>query len=258
MDIIDTILLGIVEGITEFLPISSTGHMILVSYLLKIEETDFLKTFEVFIQLGAISAIVWLYAQRLLNNWKLIFKLTIAFIPTGVVGLLAYEFIKTYLFSPLVVATSLFVGGLVLILIDKKVEGKEALHEETAALSIKNALMIGFFQCLAMIPGVSRAAATIIGGVMNGLNKKQAAEFSFLLAVPTMLAASGYDLLKSEIIFTDEQIISLGIGFILAFGTAWIAIKIFLRILTKVGFKYFGYYRVLLGCVFLAWYYYQL
>ncbi|WPP51931.1 undecaprenyl-diphosphate phosphatase [Catalinimonas niigatensis] len=257
MDIIDSIILGIIEGITEFLPISSTGHMILTAHLLKIQENEFVKTFEVLIQLGAISAIVWLYAKRFLTNWNLYFKLIAAFIPTGIFGFLAYDFIKLYLFSPVVVAISLVIGGIILVLIDDKIENNSSRWMSVADISYKNAFLIGLFQCLAMIPGVSRAAATIIGGVFNGLSKKQAAEFSFLLAVPTMLAASGYDLLKSNIAFTNDQLLYLAIGFLVSFVSAWFAVRLFLKLLEKFGFKYFGYYRIVLGLVFLIWIYSQ-
>lgn len=251
MNIIDVIILGIIEGITEFLPVSSTGHMILASAAMGMEETEFLKTFEIVIQLGAILAIVLLYAPRFLRDFKIYIKLIIAFIPTGVIGLLAYSTIKEYLFSPTVVAISLIVGGIVLIVLDKMIERRKSCYEDVHDIPNKNAVAIGLFQCLAMIPGTSRSAATIIGGLLNGFDKKQAAEFSFLLAVPTMIAASGYDLLKSYETINQSNLVSLGIGFVIAFISAWFAVKLFVKAIEKYGFRYFGYYRILIGVLFL-------
>lgn len=251
MNLLEAIIIGLVEGLTEFLPVSSTGHMILAAYLMKLENTDFLKTFEVVIQLGAILAIVWIYAKRFLSSFEIYLKLLVAFIPTGVIGLLAYKTIKAYLFSPLVVAVSLILGGVILILLDTKVEQKKSGWKELEDISYKNAFFIGLIQCFSMVPGVSRAAATIIGGVFNGFDKKQAAEFSFLLAVPTMFAASGYDLLKTKMEFSQENLIMLLAGMVVAFVSAWFAVKLFLTIINRFGFKHFGYYRIIIGIVFL-------
>lgn len=251
MNIIDVIILGIIEGITEFLPVSSTGHMILASAAMRMEETEFLKTFEIVIQLGAILAIVLLYAPRFLSDFKIYIKLIVAFIPTGVIGLLAYSTIKEYLFSPVVVAISLIIGGIVLIVLDNMIEKRKSCYQDVHDIPTKNAIGIGLFQCLAMIPGTSRSAATIIGGLVNGFNKKQAAEFSFLLAVPTMVAASGYDLLKSYETINSSNLVSLGIGFAVAFVSAWFAVKLFVKAIEKYGFRYFGYYRILVGVLFL-------
>jgi len=251
MSIIQSIIIAIIEGITEFLPISSTGHMILASSLMKIQDDAFVKTFEISIQLGAIMSIVMLYAKRFLQGISIYLKLGIAFIPTAIVGFLAYSFIKAYLFNPFIVAGSLIIGGIVLILIDKKVVNRKSSTDVLENITYKNAFFIGLIQCFSMIPGVSRAAATIIGGVFNGLDKKQAMEFSFLLAVPTMFAATGYDLLKTPVVFTKHEIVLLIIGFIVALVTAWIAVKIFVRIVENYGFKYFGYYRIIIGIIFL-------
>ncbi|NVO08982.1 MAG: undecaprenyl-diphosphate phosphatase [Bacteroidales bacterium] len=251
MTIIQTIILSIIEGLTEFLPISSTGHMILASSIMKIQDDTFVKTFEIAIQLGAILAIVMLYAKRFFQGFPIYFKLGTAFLPTAIIGFLAYPFIKAYLFNSVIVAVSLIVGGIVLILIDKKVVNQQSKTDVLESITYKNAFFIGLIQCVSMIPGVSRAAATITGGVFNGLNKKQATEFSFLLAVPTMFAATGYDLLKTPIIFSKQEIILLAIGLIIAFITAWIAVKIFLKIVENYGFKHFGYYRIIIGIVFL-------
>ena len=231
--------------------------MILASYLLKMQETEFLKTFEIVIQIGAILAIVGIYARRFLTSFTIYLKLATAFVPTGVIGLLAYKTIKTYLFSPLVVSISLVVGGIVLILIDKKVEKGESRWDDVEDISYRNAFFIGLIQCFSMVPGVSRAAATIIGGVFNGFDKRQAAEFSFLLAVPTMFAASGYDLLKTGFTFDHDSLILLATGLVVAFVTAWFAVKAFLVILQKYGFKQFGYYRIVIGIVFLLIFYFN-
>jgi undecaprenyl-diphosphatase len=252
MTIIQTIILAIIEGLTEFLPVSSTGHMILMSSAMHIQEADFVKTFEISIQLGAILAIVFLYAKQFfLKGITIYLKLVIAFLPTGVIGLLAYKIIKTYLFNSTVVAISLVVGGIILILIDRKVVSQKSRTDELENISYKHAFFIGLIQCFSMIPGTSRAAATIVGGIFNGLDKKQATEFSFLLAVPTMFAATGYDLLKTPIQFNHHEIILLVLGLVIAFFTAWLAVKVFLKIVENYGFKHFGYYRILLGIIFL-------
>ena len=253
MDIVQAVILSIVEGATEFLPVSSTGHMILASYMMKIHDQAFVKTFTIAIQLGAIAAIVMLYYRRFLQSRQIYIKLGIAFIPTAIVGFLAYKTIKTYLFNPLGVSLALVAGGIVLIAIDKQVVARESRYAAPEDISYKNAFFIGLIQCLSMIPGVSRAAATIIGGVFNGLDKKQATEFSFLLAVPTMLAATGYDLLKTDAVVGSAEIMLLACGFIGAFLSAWVAVMIFVRFVQSHGFKVFGYYRIVIGIVFLLY-----
>jgi undecaprenyl-diphosphatase len=225
--------------------------MILASSIMNIPEDAFVKTFEISIQIGAIMAIVLLYAKRFLQGISIYLKLAIAFIPTGIIGFLAYPYIKTYLFNPIIVSISLVLGGIVLILIDKKVVGQESKTAELENISYKNAFFIGLFQSISMIPGVSRAAATIVGGIFNGLDKKQAIEFSFLLAVPTMFAATGYDLYKTTIGFSGHEIFLLSLGLVVAFITAWIAVKVFVKIVQNYGFKYFGYYRIIIGIIFL-------
>lgn len=251
MNIIQTIVLSIIEGITEFLPISSTGHMILASSLMNISEDAFVKTFEISIQIGAIMAIVLMYAKRFLQGITIYIKLAVAFIPTGILGIFAYHYIKAYLFNPIVVSVSLIVGGIVLILIDKKMVSQQSKTDVLENISYKNAFFIGLFQSVSMIPGVSRAAATIIGGIFNGLDKKQALEFSFLLAVPTMVVATGYDLYKTPVVFTGHEIFLVCLGLVIAFITAWIAVKVFINLVQNYGFKYFGYYRIILGIIFL-------
>ncbi len=251
MNIIQTIVLSIIEGITEFLPISSTGHMILASSLMNISEDAFVKTFEISIQIGAIMAIVLMYAKRFLQGITIYIKLAVAFIPTGILGIFAYHYIKAYLFNPIVVSVSLIAGGIVLILIDKKMVSQQSKTDVLENISYKNAFFIGLFQSVSMIPGVSRAAATIIGGIFNGLDKKQALEFSFLLAVPTMFVATGYDLYKTPVVFTGHEIFLVCLGLVIAFITAWIAVKVFINLVQNYGFKYFGYYRIILGIIFL-------
>jgi undecaprenyl-diphosphatase len=251
MNIIQSIILSIIEGLTEFLPISSTGHMILASSIMNIPEDAFVKTFEISIQIGAIMAIVWLYARRFMQGISIYLKLAVAFIPTGIIGFVAYPFIKAYLFNPIVVTISLILGGIVLILIDKRVAGQQSKTDALENISYKNALFIGLFQSVSMIPGVSRAAATIVGGIFNGLDKKQAIEFSFLLAVPTMFAATSYDLYKTSVEFSGHEVLLLVLGLVVAFITAWIAVKAFIKFVQNYGFKYFGYYRILVGVLYL-------
>jgi undecaprenyl-diphosphatase len=251
MTLFQSIIIAIIEGLTEFLPISSTGHMILASAAMGIHDDEFVKTFEVFIQLGAILAIALMYIKRFFKSIDIYLKLFAAFLPTAIIGFLAYDYIKAYLFNPVVVSVSLILGGIFLIFIDKKVVNSKTDLAELEDMSYKNAFFIGLCQCLSMVPGTSRAAATIIGGVFNGLDKKQATEFSFLLAVPTMMAAGGYDLVKSDLAFTSDQLIMLGIGSLVAFVSAWIAVKLFLKYVSSHGFTAFGYYRIALGVLFL-------
>jgi len=251
MTIIQAIIIAIVEGLTEFLPVSSTGHMILTSSILGVENNAFLKTFEISIQIGAILAIVIMYIKRFFKSFDIYIKLLAAFIPTAIVGFLAYGFIKEYLFNPMIVAVTLIAGGIILILINRKMVSQVSKYKEVEDVSLKNAFFIGLIQCVSMIPGVSRAAATIVGGTFNGFNKKQAMEFSFLLAVPTMFAATGYDLLKTPVQFTHNDIMLLLIGLVTAFIVAWIAVKAFIAFVEKHGFAFFGWYRIAVGILYL-------
>lgn len=251
MSLLQAIIIAIIEGLTEFLPVSSTGHMILATHFMGIGKDEFVKTFEISIQLGAILAIATMYAKRFLRGWDIYLKLGVAFFPTAVVGFLAYKFIKAYLFNPVVVSLSLLIGGIILIIIDSRVVKRESSVESLEKIPFKNAFIIGAIQCVSMVPGVSRAAATIIGGVFNGLDKKQATEFSFLLAVPTMFAATGYDLIKTANHFGTQHIPLLGIGVVFAFASAWVAVKIFLKLVENYGFKCFGIYRIIIGILFL-------
>ena len=251
MTTIESILISIIEGVTEFLPISSTGHMILASSLMGINKEEFVKTFEIVIQIGAILSVLTIYYKRFLVSLDIYFKLLVAFLPTGIIGFIAYKTIKAYLFNPYTVSIALIVGGILLILLDKWSEKKESKFDFTDEITYLGALKIGLIQCLSMIPGVSRSGATIFGGIFSGFNRAQAAEFSFLLAIPTMFAATGYDLLKSKDAIHREDLQLLLIGGIVAFVFALIAIKAFIAFITRNGFKHFGYYRIALGVLFL-------
>jgi len=251
MTIAEGFWIALIEGITEFLPVSSTGHMIMLARFFEIHDDEFVKTFEVFIQTGAILAIAIMYIKKFLQGIDVYLRLGVAFLPIAVLGFLGYDFIKNVLFSPIVVAVSLIAGGLVLIIVDKKVVSQLSRYDDIANISYKDSFLIGLWQCFALIPGVSRAAASIVGGVFNGFDKKQATEFSFLLALPTVAAAAGYDLIKTELIFSNREYLLLGMGLVVAFISAWFAVKIFLKIVENYGFKHFGYYRILLGIIFL-------
>lgn len=247
---IDALILGTVEGLTEFLPISSTGHMILTAALLKLQHTEFLKSFEVAIQLGAILSVLVLYFQRLIQGLALYKRLFVAFLPTATVGFVLYKLIKGYLFNPLVVSLALIVGGFVLIILDRWIESRPFCYEPEN-LPYAKAAWIGLIQCFSMVPGVSRAGATIIGGLLHGLDKKQATEFSFLLAIPTMLAATGYDLFKSWHAISSQELGLLAIGAGVAFISALLAIKLFIALVVRFGFRWFGWYRIVAGVLFL-------
>lgn len=247
MSIWQAIILAIVEGITEFLPVSSTGHMIIASSMMGISHLEFTKMFTVNIQFGAILSVLVLYWKRFFQTADFYFKLFIAFLPAAIIGFLLNDFIDALLENVVVVAVSLLVGGIILIFIDKI-----ANDTREKEITYFTALKIGLFQCIAMIPGVSRSASTIIGGMLQGLSRKQAAEFSFFLAVPTMAAAGGYKLLKTYDTIKAEDIQTLLIGNVVAFVVAMLAIKFFISFLTKYGFKVFGYYRIILGLILLG------
>ncbi len=250
MNFIDAIILGIVEGITEFLPISSTGHLILASDLLHLPETDFLKTFQIVIQLGAIGAIVALYWQKLFFDRALIQKIAIALFPALGVGFLFYAFIRELFESSLTVVISLFIGGLVLIFFELWHRKQTDIGEELSSLSFSKAFGIGLFQALSVIPGVSRAGATILGGLILGLKRKAIVEFSFLLAVPTMLAATTLDLVKHGNLFSSADFKLLAVGFVTAFIVAIIAVKFLLRFIETHTFIAFGIYRIIAASLF--------
>jgi len=244
---IESIIIAIVEGITEFLPVSSTGHMILTEGLLGMKSDDFIQAFIINIQFGAILSVVVLYWKRFFQTWDFYYKLFVAFLPAAVIGLLLSDYIDSLLENVYVVAVMLILGGVVLVFVDKWFNNPS----EDQEISYSTALKIGFFQTIAMIPGVSRSAATIIGGMSQRLTRKTAAEFSFFLAVPTMFAASGYKLMKNYEAINTDNILMLITGNVVAFIVALIAIKSFISYLTKHGFKIFGYYRIIVGVLIL-------
>lgn len=254
MNIIQTIIIAIVEGLTEFLPVSSTGHMIITERLLKIPDNDYTKMFTVVIQLGAILAVVVLYWKKFFDfkNWQFYLKLIVGIIPAVILGLLFSDQIDALLGSSITVAISLLVGGIFLLFVDKAFQSPRIESEKE--VTFLNSFVIGAWQCLAMIPGVSRSAASIIGGMQQKLTRNAAAEFSFFLAVPTMLAATGFKLLHHYNTlegFTFEEIKLLAIGNVVAFIVAMLAIKFFIGFLKKYGFRIWGLYRITIGILLL-------
>ena len=252
MTVIDAIILGIVEGFTEFLPISSTGHLIVVSSFLGLEQTNAHKTFEVAIQLGSILAVLFLFAKRLLVDKMLWVKIIIAFLPTAIFGFLFYKTIKS-LFGMESVAIMLIIGGFIFLIVEYFRRNHDDSKDKTINdLSIKEALTIGLFQSLSMVPGTSRSGATMIGGLFAGLSRKSAAEFSFLLAIPTMFVATFYDLYKNrhEMIIDDYSL--LAVGFVTAFVVAFFTVKAVMNFLTTHTFVVFGIYRIIFGILLLT------
>lgn len=257
MSVIQAILLAIIEGITEFLPISSTGHMIIGSSIMGIASNSFVKAFTVAIQFGAIASVIVLYWDRFWQSLKFYYVLAIAFLPAAVLGFLLNDVVDTLLEQVDVVGWMLIAGGIVLLFVDRFFD--RTIQAGSSSVSYPRALKIGVVQCLAMVPGVSRSAATIIGGLGVGLNRRTAAEFSFFLAIPTMLAATGYKLLKFYLdgnTFGREEITLLVIGNVVAFLVAMAAIKFFIGYLAKHGFRLFGYYRIAVGLIILILYYF--
>lgn len=253
MTIIQAIILSIVEGITEFLPISSTGHLILVSRLLNISQTDFVKSFEIFIQLGAILAVVVLYFQKIWNNKKSWGKIITAFIPTGILSLIFYNFVKNNLLgNPYVVVISLFLGGIAILILEKIIAKRDASIHQIENITYPKTIAIGTTQSLAMIPGVSRSLSTIFGGLLMGLNRSTATEFSFFLAIPTMFSATALDLIKSSYQFTTEQFLLLAVGFIFSFIFALLSVRFLINFVKKHSFRPFAYYRIILAIAFLV------
>jgi len=245
-----SVILGIVEGITEFLPVSSTGHLILASALLGIPQSEFQKTFEIVIQLGAILAVVLVYWRSFIEI-ETLKKVVVAFIPTGIIGLALYKLIKTYLLgNEWVVLWALGLGGVALIVFELLHKEKEHASGSIRDMSYKQAVWIGLFQALAIVPGVSRSAATILGGLLVGLKRRTIVEFSFLLAVPTMLAASGLDLVKTSATFTLGQVGALAVGFIVALVVALFSIRFLLQYVRTHTFVPFGIYRIAIALLF--------
>lgn len=245
MNYLHAIILGIVEGFTEFLPISSTAHLVLASRILGILETDFVKTFIIVIQLGAILAVVVLYFNRLFKNIEMLKRVVVAFLPTAAIGFILYKIIKGLLLENFwIILASLFVGGVALIAFEKLHRPQDRAVD---MLSYKQAFFVGCAQSLAVIPGVSRAAATIVGGMLLGVPRTLIVEFSFLLAVPTMAAAAGYDLLKSAHGFGSGEFGMLAVGFITSFVFAWLGIKFLLNYIGSHSFSGFGVYRIVIS-----------
>ena len=254
MTFIEAVILGIVEGITEFLPISSTGHMIIASSLMGIAEDSFTKTFTVSIQFGAILSVIFLYWKRFFQSLEFYYKLFVAFLPAVIFGKLLNDFIDSLLGNVAVVAYMLLAGGIFLVFLDHILKEK-AEPEENTPITYGTALKIGLFQVIAMVPGVSRSAATIVGGLFQGLSRKTAAEFSFFLAVPTMFAAMVYKIYQfyeTGISVESNQIALLVTGNIVAFIVAILAIRSFIAALTRYGLKAYGYYRIGVGIILIS------
>jgi len=251
MTIFQSIILGMVEGITEFLPISSTAHMIIVSTLLGLKQTTQNVAFEVIIQLGATLAIVLIYLEKInfkeINLWK---KVLLAFLPLAVIGFLLRHQIKE-MFDIKTVAYMFIIGGIVFFIVEKIYSEEKVKINDVEKVGIKEALIIGFFQVFALIPGTSRSGATIVGGMLSGLSRKTAADFSFLLAIPTMFAASGYELLKNIHSFSDQNISTLIVGFVVSFFASYAAVKLFLKYVGKYTLNTFGIYRIIFGILLL-------
>jgi undecaprenyl-diphosphatase len=246
MSLLHAILLGIVEGITEFLPVSSTAHLILASKLLSLD-SDFVKSFEIIIQFGAILSVVVLYWKKFWN-WDVLRKLVVAVIPTGVIGLTVYRAVKDLLGSVTVVLLSLLIGGIALIVFERFRQTSD-VEVDFGEITYRKAFLIGLFQAIAVVPGVSRSAATIVGGSLIGISKRTIVEFSFMLAVPTMLAATGLELVKSRDALSGNYGV-LAVGFVVSFITAIIAIKSFLGYIKKRDFSAFGWYRIVLAVAY--------
>ena len=260
MDLITVILLGIVEGVTEFLPVSSTGHLILAGTLLGVQDKA-TATFDIVIQLGAILAVIVLYWRRFMEvavglfggrpkSWAFVRNIALGFLPAAAIGVLVYKAVKALLESPTVVAVALIVGGIAILAIERL--AKRARIESVEAMPWATALGVGLIQCLAMIPGISRSGATIMGALSLGVERKAAAEFSFFLAIPTMLAASGYDLLKSGATLGHGEWLSIAIGFVVSFVVALVVIRWFVDIVSRHGFAPFAWYRIVVGALALV------
>lgn len=268
MDLIQAIIIAIIEGLTEYLPISSTAHMGFTASMLGMEESEYLKMFQVSIQFGAILSIVVLYWKKFFNfsNINFYLKLAFAVVPALVLGKLFDDKIEAVLGNQAAISVVLILGGIVLLFVDNWFKNPKITNEKD--ISIKKAIVIGFWQCLAMMPGTSRSAASIIGGMMQGLSRKAAAEFSFFLAVPTMLAVTVYSIFVKTwgegtsnaqkgyemIMASPENIQTFIIGNIVAFAVALIAVKTFISVLTKYGFKFWGWYRIIIGMVLLVFF----
>lgn len=251
MELWHAVLLGIVEGMTEFLPVSSTGHIILTSHIVGLTHTVFLSSFEIIIQLGAILAVLLFYSKRLLLNTKTVLFLVISFVPTALVGFILYRPIKDILLGNIpLTSTSLIVGGILFWLLELYMKNRKNTHLIKDMNPIQ-ALLIGIGQSISIIPGVSRSAASMFTGMLTGLTRKEAVEYSFLLAIPTILAASGYDLFKMSYQFSSQELMLLSVGLITAFISSLITLQWFLRFISTHSFIPFAIYRILVGLIFL-------
>ena len=249
-DLIDALVLGIVEGLTEFLPISSTGHLILAGDLLDFDPPG-RDVFYVAIQTGAMLAVLWEYRARFFRvDLRLWMNLAVAFLPAAVLGLLLGSFIKSYLFKPVPVALAFIVGGFIILWVDR--ESRHARIESTQAMTWLDALKVGFAQCFALIPGTSRSGATIIGGMLFGLSRRAATEFSFFLAVPTLIAAGAYDTWKNRALLADKDLAMWGVGLAVSFVSAFVVIRWLIRYVATHDFRWFAWYRIAFGIVVLA------
>jgi undecaprenyl-diphosphatase len=255
VDIAQSIIMSVVEGFTEFLPVSSTGHMIIMADFLGIKQDSVTKAYEIIIQFAAILAVVLNYKDKFspkkIDLW---IKLAVAFFPIGAVGFLLAKQVKA-LFSVEIVAVMFIIGGIVFLIVEKLYQPKEHFVDDVEAVSYKQALWIGIAQIFALIPGTSRAGATIVGAMMVGLTRKASAEFSFLLAFPVMCATTGYDIVKHHNEFSDTNWLVLGVGFVVSFIVAYLTIKLFLKFLEKFTFVTFGIYRIVFGIVLLMIYF---
>ncbi len=249
MNVFHALAIGVLEGLTEFLPVSSTAHMLLAERLLGLAGTEFLKSFTIIVQFGAILAVAGMYLRRFLTDWRTNLRIAAAFIPTGVIGFALYGLVKAFLFEEVwLTLAALFLGGIVLILFERREPGR-GRRTELEDISYPQALWIGLAQALAVVPGVSRSAATIVGGELARVSRRAVVEFSFLLAVPTMLAAAGYDLLKNAPHFAASEFHLLAVGFIAAFISAWVSVRWFLNYLKRHSLAAFGWYRIVLALV---------
>lgn len=252
MDYFQALLFSFVEGVSEFLPISSTGHLILTSKLLNIQETEFVKSFFIYIQLGSIVAVLVLYGKKLLLDRKSWSKVLTAFIPSATVGFIFYKLIKTFfLGNAWITIISLFLGGIAFIVIEKTHSEQDHHKDTLSAISYKQAFFIGLCQAISVIPGVSRSGASILGGMISGLKRRTSVEFSFLLAIPTMIAASTLDVVKTQNVFTQQEWGVVFVGFMGSFFFALLAIRFLLTFIQKHSFILFGVYRILIAILFL-------
>ncbi len=250
MDIFQALILSLIEGITEFLPVSSTGHLTLTAQILNISQTEYVKSFEIIIQLGAILAVVALYYKKLFNT-KIWPQILTSFIPSAFVGFFLYKVIKSFLIgNNLITVSALFLGGIIFILIELLYRSENKKTEDIKNIKLKDAFIIGLFQSISIIPGVSRAGASILGGLLTGLNRKTAAEFSFILAVPTMIAATSLDVFETKLNFSTSELGVLALGFFGSFIFALLTVKLFIKYLANHNFIGFGIYRMFVAIIF--------